>query len=87
MSSISAKLKCFILFFATELPLKLRSVAHFYTTVVNTNHTSRPPNGQCICVFVDKLKDMELAKTTAKAKEACRLTRFYTNMTRIVTSE
>ena len=39
------------------------------------------------CEFVDKLKDMEQAKTTAEAKEACRLTRlsnitrFYTNMT------
>ena len=30
--------------FATELPLKLRSVAHFYTTVVNTNHALRHPN-------------------------------------------
>ena len=29
--------------FATELPLKLRSVAHFYTTVVNTNY-ARPHN-------------------------------------------
>ena len=28
-----------------ELPLKLRSVVHFYTTVVNAEHTLRPPNG------------------------------------------
>ena len=34
-----------------ELPLMLRSVAHFYTTVVNTNCDSRPPNGQCTHVF------------------------------------
>ena len=47
-------------FFATELPLKLWSVAHFYTTVITTN----PPNGQCTRVFVDKLTDMEPAKTT-----------------------
>ena len=50
-------------------------LCHFYATVINTNRASRPPNGQCTHVFVDKLKDMELAKTTAEAKEACRLTR------------
>ena len=49
--------------FATELPLKLWSVAHFYTSVVNTNCAVRTPNRQCTCVFVDKLKDMEPAKT------------------------
>ena len=47
------------------------SEVHFYTTVVNTNRTLRPPNGQCTCVFVDKLKDMEPAKTREEAKEAC----------------
>ena len=46
-----------------------------------------PSNGQCTLVFVDKLKDMEPAKTKTEAKEACRLTRqnnitrFDTNMT------
>ena len=64
-----------LVYFATELHLKLQSVAHFYTTVVNTNHTLRPRNGQCTRVFVDKLKDMEPEKTMAEAKEACRLTR------------
>ena len=49
-------------FFATELPLKLRSVAHFYTTVVNTNPASRPPNGQRTRVFVDKLKGYRTGK-------------------------
>ena len=48
---------------------------HFYTTVVNINRALRPPNGQCTCVFVDKLKNMEPTKTTAEAKEASRLTR------------
>ena len=62
-----------LILFATEFPLKLRSVAHFYTTVVNTNCPSRSPIGQCTRVFVDKLKDMEPAKTTAEANEACRL--------------
>ena len=70
-------------FSSTELPLKLLSVAHFNTSVMNTLRAGRPPNGQCTRVFVDKLK----AETMAVAKEACRLTmlknitRFYTNMT------
>ena len=50
----------------------MRNVAHFYSTVLNTNHASRLPNGQCTHVFVDKEKDMEPAKTTAEAEEACR---------------
>ena len=33
-----------LIFFATERPLKLRSVAHFYTNVVNTNRALRTPN-------------------------------------------
>ena len=45
-----------LIFFATELPLKLQSVVHFYATVVNTYLSSRPPNGQCKRKFVDKLK-------------------------------
>ena len=35
-----------IVLFATKLPLKMRSVADFYTIVTNTNCASRPPNGQ-----------------------------------------
>ena len=51
-----------LVFVSTELPLKLWSVAHFYTTVVNSICASRPPNGS---VFVDKLKDMEPVKTSS----------------------
>ena len=69
-----------LVFFATQLPLKLRSVAHYYTTVMNTNRNSRPPNGQCTLVLIDKLKDMA-GKTMAEAKETMRLARFYTNTT------
>ena len=64
-----------LVFFATGLPLKLRSGTHFYTTVINTNQALRPHNGQCTRVCVDKLKDMEPANTAAEAKEARRLTR------------
>ena len=42
-----------LVYFATELHLKLQSVTHFYTTVVNTNHTLRPRNGQCTREFVN----------------------------------
>ena len=60
-----------VFFFATELPLKLRSVVHFYTTVVNTNHALIPPKDSGTHVFVGKLKDME----PPEAKKACQLTR------------
>ena len=35
-----------LVFFPTEVPLKLRSVFYCYITVVNTNRALRPPNGQ-----------------------------------------
>ena len=57
-----------LVFFATELPLKLQSV-------VNTNRALGSPNGQWYTCFGDMLKDMEQAETTAEVKEACRLTR------------
>ena len=40
-------------FLLLSCPLKLRIVAHFYTTVVNTNRAPRPRNGQCTRVFAN----------------------------------
>ena len=48
-----------LVFFATELPLKLRSVVHFYTTVMKTNGALRPIMDSGTRVFVDKMKDMD----------------------------
>ena len=57
-----------LVFFANELPLKLQSVAHLYTTVCNTNCALGPPDGECTRVFMDKLKDLELARQQQKPK-------------------
>ena len=38
--------------FATELPVKLRSVAHFYTIVVKTNHSYATPLMDSVFVYL-----------------------------------
>lgn len=49
------------------------SVNHFYTTIVNMykSHFELPRMGSYTGVLFNKLKDMDLAKTTAEAKEPC----------------
>ena len=57
--------------FCYRAPPKVAECSSLLTTVINTNCASRPPNGQCTRVFVDKQKDMEPTKTTPEDKEAC----------------
>ena len=67
-----AALPISLLFFTTELPLNLRNVAHFYSTIINTNRASRPPYGQGTLVFIDKLI---VNKYDGAGKDNCRTER------------
>ena len=47
-----------------------RSVAHFHTTVVNTNQASRTPNGQCSCVFFGQAEGYGTGKDNGRSQRS-----------------